>query len=378
MNIIASIIIIWVAYNLIKYIYHNKWDKGLTVQLAFNQNEAFEGDYITMTETVTNRKFIPLPILMIKFNMSKCLRYLNSNDEINSDTSSSITTDQVYRNDIVSISSYQKKIRTIHIRCVHRGYCHLNSLYIVCSDFFLNEKMTKNMDCNTQIYIYPRFVDSKKFDFSFKSLMGDIVIRRYINEDPFAFKGIRDYQSFDSMKSINWKAFAKSLGLKVNQTDATSSWQVTILLNLDTVIGLRDHDLDEESIRLSATFVNRFIHQGIPVSFVTNAYDSITNESICIGHGCGNEHEKTILMALSRLDITKHEPDDFTSLLDSTLNNTQSNSYVFVISQITNTSMANVLNNSHNIKLILPTRFGEHPNIEPELVQFAIPWEVNF
>ena len=40
-------------------------------------------------------------------------------------------------------------------------------------------------------------------------LLGDIEKNLHINEDPFTFAGIRDYQPFDSMHSIKWKTTAR-------------------------------------------------------------------------------------------------------------------------------------------------------------------------
>lgn len=384
MNIAASIFFVLIIYTGIKKLYQNKWSDKLTIDISFATNEAFEGDTVKLTESITNRKLLPLPMLMIKFNVAKCLRYLDlgvsqTGNDLFDDGSNATVTDYVYRNDIVNVSAYQKKIRTLSLKCVSRGYCNINSFYIICSDFFLGSKMTQTRDCSTHIYIYPKCLDSQIFNMTFNSLMGEIITRRYINEDPFEFKGIRDYQSYDSLKSVNWKASARSMELKVNQMATTTSLQITIMLNLDCISGLRDEDLDENSIRLAATFAERFSNLGIPTAFITNAHDNFTGNRISISHGCGSNHYKTILMSLARLGINKYEPADFAALLNDTLMSTSEHNFFIIISSTTSSKIANILDGkNNNVKYIIPIRPDNTINAQDSIAKCATMWTVNY
>lgn len=385
MNIAAAVLFVLVIYLLAKNIYSRNWDKKLSVDISFSQHEAFEGDDISLFETIVNRKLLPLPVLMLKFNIARCLRYKDvgicdtGSDELFDDGKNAAVTDFVYRNDIVSVSSYQKKVRTLPIKCVSRGYCSISTIYMISNDFFMGNKMTSTSKCFTDLYIYPKYIDSDRFDISFNSLMGDILTKRYINEDPFEFKGIRDYQSYDSLKSVNWKASARSMGLKVNQTDTTASWQVTILLNLDAISGLRDEDLDENAIRLVGTFANKLLDQGIPVSFITNARDNYTGQGVLIEHGCGKGHIKTILMALARIGIYKNEPDDFASLLPHIISKSGSHDWFLIISSTTSERITAVLKeHTDNLKYIIPLRPDTHIKLDDTISKCYVPWIVNY
>ncbi len=48
-------------------------------------------------------------------------------------------------------------------------------------------------------------------------MMGDIATKRFLMEDPYMFKGIREYQPHDSFKSINFKAYAAKRGFFAGQ-----------------------------------------------------------------------------------------------------------------------------------------------------------------
>lgn len=386
MNLIIVIIIVVLIYSMLRCIYRQSWNKQLNIKLEFSQENAFEGEEIQLTETITNKKILPLPVVMLKFNVSRCLRFTDTcttlNDCVNDsfkDGNNSVVTDYVYRNDITYVGPLTQKKRAIPVSCTSRGYCNISNLYRICSDPFLSSKLVDSQQVNTHIYIFPRFLDTQKFETSFKSLMGEILTKRYINEDPFEFRGIRDYQSFDPLKSVNWKASARSMNLKVNQTDATSSCQVTILLNLESSSGLRDEELDESSIRLAATLANQLSRLGIMVSFITNARDDTNSQVIQIPHGCGDEHIKSILMGLAKINVYHHKPDSFCNIVTHAVNNSQKNDWFLVISGVIsdriNLALEPVIN---DLKYIFPTRPDDTYTIPDFLKNSFLPFIINY
>jgi uncharacterized protein (DUF58 family) len=62
---------------------------------------------------------------------------------------------------------------------------------------------------------------------------GVMQTKRQFLEDPFEYRGMREYQPYDDMKSINWKATAKTGDFKVNLHDFTTVRSVRIFLNLE-------------------------------------------------------------------------------------------------------------------------------------------------
>ena len=139
-------------------------------------------------------------------------------------------------------------------------------------------------------------------------MFGTILARRVINEDPFEFRGIREYQPFDSLRSVNFKASAKTGTLKVNQHDYTSSQRVHLLLNLELETIWQYDELLEEAIRLASTLTGEFIRQGIPVSLESNGCDLITQKPVSIPAGSGPGHARTIDEALCRIDTRLRVP----------------------------------------------------------------------
>ena len=381
MNIAASIIFIIIAYSLVNRIYLKNCNNKLSVDINFDRESAIEGDTIYIKETVINKKIIPIPVLMIKFSLNRCLRFtdtsesISDDEEIFDDGKNSTVTDFVYRNDIISIGAYQKKVRTLPLKCISRGYCNINSIYTIGSDLLLKNKIDHIYPVFKEFYIYPKVIDDHKFDSFFNSMMGDFIVKRYINEDPFEFKGIRDYQSFDPLKNVNWKASARSMDLKVNKTDATANFQITVLLNMTSPGGLKDEEIDENTIRLAATLAHKLQLMGIPVAFSTNACDTVSKQPVSLPHGSSMEHTKAILMGLSRIDVYKNKPVDFSQTLHDAIVAGKEHTYYLIISQVVNKKMAQLVAPfMDNTKIIVAHRIDNKVPIPGYFQKCCISW----
>lgn len=296
MSLIAAVLGAYLLYLLQKYLYRRFWNKNLTVELKFNKDTAVEGNTLTLSETVINRKLLPLPLLKVKFKTSKYLEFPNMEN--------ASVTDNYYRSDVLSLMMYQKLTRQLTFLCRHRGYYNIDRADIICSNLFLSSEMVMDCPQNLPLYVYPRTVNTPAFEQVFKALLGTVLTKRFTNEDPFEFRSIREYQPYDTLKSINWKASSKTGDLKVNAFNYTSSFQVKLILNLERETMLKQEDIEEESIRLASTLSENFLAQGIPVSLLTNCKNIFGEASEAIQAGSGIHHLDSINKALCLLDTS--------------------------------------------------------------------------
>jgi uncharacterized protein (DUF58 family) len=243
----------------------------------------------------------------------------------------------------------------------------------------LESELVKGCDLNIHLYVYPRPVEYSRFEVPFQKMLGTILTKRFINEDPFEFKSIREYQSYDMMKSINWKASAKTGSLMVNVYDHTASQQIKILLNLESDTIWLYEDLQEESIRIAAAFAASFIEQGIPTSIYTNGLDVISKELLYVPAGSGRNHLRAINEALARINASLAMPS-FATALCETLNNANSNDYIILISFYQRIDLQQLLEKlSHNhidFSWIVPLNHEVKLTADGELLSHVIPWEL--
>lgn len=96
----------------------------------------------------------------------------------------------------------------------------------------MTSEYISTLNQNTYLYVYPRYLNIDCLDVPFRKMIGTMTSRQFLYEDPFEFRGIRDYTSTDPMNSVNWTASARTGELMVNVHDSTSSQEAIIILNL--------------------------------------------------------------------------------------------------------------------------------------------------
>ncbi len=276
-------------------IYQKFWNYGLAAEVTFNREQIEEGQSVVLREKIENRKILPLPTLTVKFELDRSLRYV---DKINTSI-----TDKQYRNDCISVMPYQRVIRSLEITGTKRGFYSVDGVNLVAMDILYRQILSRDYENHTWLYVYPARSRFKELPEIFHRIYGECLTNRLLQEDPFEFKGIRDYTWTAPMRKVNWKASAKTGSLKVNQYYDNSSQRLTIFLNVMQKGVLKYDELVEESIRVARSFIEEFILKGVPVRLIGNGVDKLTGQEIFINEGAGLSHIDSCLKQLAKLDI---------------------------------------------------------------------------
>ncbi len=248
-------ILAFLLFVLEQKIYKKMWNRKLSVSVSFTSPGIFEGDEGSIQEIIENRKRLPLSMLNVKFSTSRNLKF--------EDKDGSKTTDKYYRNDVFTAGSNERITRTLKFTGLHRGVYSITEVDLIASDLFLVNRMVDEASVNTVLYVYPKPFSSSELMLSLRQLNGSVLSKRHLQEDPFEYRGIREYQPFDSMRSINWKASAKTGELKVNQKNYTSLRSVRIFMNLEDDGVLKKPECVEASIQIAAGLCEFFLAQGM-------------------------------------------------------------------------------------------------------------------
>jgi len=253
---------------LVEYLVYRKWAMaGLSYDRAFTVRQAFEGETVLMRETIRNEKPLPIPLLTVESRMNgNLLLSSHANLEVN---------DIGYHKSLFTLLPFSKITRTHRVTCLKRGYYQVKSLAICIHDLFGLVRVAENeITVAAGIVVYPRLYDPGLFELPSHSLMGSMIVRRWIAEDPFLVSGIREYESGDPMKSVNWKASARTGGMKVNQFEHSANTRLMMLLNVESSQEQwgRDGDTEpvEHGISLCATLAQKAIENGMEAGFSAN------------------------------------------------------------------------------------------------------------
>lgn len=371
-----SLIFIGIGIYLIllsaKRIYAKSWSKGISVQLGLSTTEAYPGDRVMITETVMNDNWLPLPMIHVKFAIDRSLVFDNHIENTS-------VSDQCYKCDVFAMLFYQKITRTLPVTCTKRGYFYIDELDVVSTDLFMKNVVSITRPVKQSLMVYPKQLSSEQIEIPYQRIMGTMVMQRYAYEDPFEFRAIREYQTYDTMRSINWNASAKTGDLKVNVYENTACQEVCLLLNLENEGIWEYEELKEISISLVCSLACRLMKQGIRVSIISNGVDTVTNQSVHIESGSDESHRKTVMTQMSRIDLGK-SVQEFTTLLEESYRQIAKGAMLVMVSTCKKESLqksyTRIAAETSDSLWILPMLSGMDGNMDYYDMSKVIRWEV--
>lgn len=270
MVIIWIVLLIGLLYVIQLFLYNRYWKAGVVTNVRFKQSAIFEGEEGVLEEVVENAKVLPIVALKVKFQTSRDLKF--------SDSTNNVVTDNYYRNDIISVGPYRKLTRELSFVGTKRGYYEIDGMTLVGTDLFLRSQMVSENSCHTVLYVYPKPYQNAQFTITLQKLNGEVLTKRHLLEDPFEFRGIREYAPYDDMRHIHWKSTAKTGDLKVIQKNYTAVKNIRIFLYLQNNTMILREELLENSIRMLVSLVENYLSLGSNIEVYSNCEDVITKQ----------------------------------------------------------------------------------------------------
>ncbi len=305
MKLLVAFLIALLIYRIQTIVYRRYWNKGLRTSMSFERDVVYEGQGNHLVEIIENRKNLPIPILQVKFSITRTFLFEKQNK--------GNVTDKYYRSEFFTVMPWQKITRTYPITCSKRGFYTTDSLDLIGRSFFLTEKLIETHQEDVSVCVLPGRIRPLDVPDTVNTLLGETEKSLKINEDPFTFAGIREYQPYDNIRSINWKATARHSDLLVNTYNSTFSKRVVLLLNMDANSMLHTEQLAEWAIKIASHLAARYISAGIPTALYTNGNSMIGCPAL--DAGADPSHIRAIEMALARIDLSL-PVEKFTEIMD--------------------------------------------------------------
>ena len=248
---------------ILNIIYRKLWSRNLSVTLSFDSEAVYAGGSAVLYEVIENRKRLPVPFLEIGFRIQKGLSL--------PDAENTSTSDYIYKRDLFSLLGMEQIKRRYTASCPKRGCYSFSQQEISCRSLLFQYIYKEEFSSDDRLYVYAARTDISGILPVFESLYGEQESARHYFEDPFAFSGIRSYTIQDPMKTINWKASAKTGELMVNTYASVLSSQIMVYLDVGDRFLLKKHDLLEEGIATAATLLRRMLGEGMEAGILVNA-----------------------------------------------------------------------------------------------------------
>lgn len=336
MALVFAILLAVLIYRLELYIFKRSWHKKLRTEISFSTDITREGETCTLTEVIENTSTLPLPSLEMKFSTASALSFV--------DDTNSIITDRYYRKDIFSVHGEERITRTLSFVPKKRGYYTIKSYDLLTKDYFLKHSFLLTRECDLHLYVYPRHLNVLPMDWMHRQIYGDRRTRQNLEEDPFLFRGLRDYMPGDSIRNINWKNTARHGDIVVNLYEPVQTMKAYIILDLNTALVSDKNNVREYAITVASSLINHFLNEGAPVSFYTNGKDILTKETSSPILAEDDFGIDTYDQCLSLIDA-EAEVTSTKQLLDQVFKVRENNTFYLLVSSIRCRELTSILGN---------------------------------
>ena len=293
------VILFFIVLAIEKNIYIKYFFVNLEYTCSFSKEEVFEGDEIEIIETISNNKWLPVSCLKSELTISKWLDFIGAYAQVNDQTRSLPS--------MFALRGYQKITRRWRVKCLKRGVFAIEDVALVARDLMNLCVMSRVVKINKEITVLPKAYDGYLKQIQSSYIQGDVIVKRFIIEDPFYSLGVRNYTDRDSMNKIHWGATAKQQEIMVYHNDYTSRQECMIILNMQShdyqINEVISENIIEEGIKVCAALFEHTLSLGIPVAFMTNSMLTEDDDRVTTRRQWGKEYIHQLYLLLAHLKL---------------------------------------------------------------------------
>ena len=372
MEIIVLIVVLAIVFIVESIYYRYHALEKLDLKVLFSKDVANYGEDIELIEVAMNRKRLPLPFIILKFESPRGLEFY--------DMTNVSASDHMYREDMLSMKSLSKHTRRIKVKCVKRGYYTFPRVGITTSDLFLTSRYNTDFKNDSELVVLPELAEGDFVEMLTSVTLSELQRRRTLLTDPFTLSGIREYISTDPMNTINWKASAKTGELMVNQRASTNAPKVHIFLNLEYYNQKRSVSLLEKSISLAYSYLCKLSEWGVQTSLYSNGIDPVAGAPLSADAAASSSELERKAMILGRLEL-KQPAVPFTEVFENFLEMTDHDDFIVVISPQSNAGFCLLMSDAKRrrpaLNWIMPAyKITPDVELEPDIASSYLRWEV--
>ncbi|WP_391574227.1 DUF58 domain-containing protein [Cohnella sp.] len=269
--IIWIVLLMFVLYMAQRVLFNFFGFRGLSYSRSFSAFRLHAGQSVWMSETIANRKRMPLPWMRVETMLPGQLEF----KQREADTS-------IHRGDrlqnhasLFSVPSYTEIVRKHEIICTHRGKYKVDSYTVTLGDWVGIPGKSSQGKSECELIVYPALRDLRDFPLDARKYLQSVrSMASPIMEDHPDVSGIRPYREGDSMRMVNWSASAKTGQLLVHKRESMRDNDLIIILNaelLDQTGNRRIEPEDFESaLSYAASAAQYVISGGGKAGFIFN------------------------------------------------------------------------------------------------------------
>ncbi len=260
---------------------------GVHYTRELSETRAFLGETVTLTLTVRNAKFLPIPWLHVLDTLPAMLPIVSAGAGPHTpgpDDAAAVRLNPVTNlGEFLSfwnVGIFGRLTRRFTIQCTQRGYFTYGPAALTTGDGFGMFNRKGKLPDQQRLIIYPRLYPVAELGLPAKNPFGARPADARLVEDPLRTAGIRPWQPADGLKRVHWKATARhqatreaAHALLSRVYEPSQEPQMLIFLNVAT---LERHwlghipELMERAVSVAGSLAAVCAEQRLPVGLIAN------------------------------------------------------------------------------------------------------------
>jgi uncharacterized repeat protein (TIGR01451 family) len=197
------------------------WIGHLTATRRCNAETAEVGETMTVTVTVKNSGWLPVPWVLLEDLLPKrAVSASNPRLQIKGK-----------RLQIRMIPSHGEATVKYKLKLRFRGYYQIGPLVMESGDLFgLHRRFRVDAEPH-YLLVYPPVVPLEGYDLASRRPIGEVRLTHRLYEDPTRISGVREYQSGDPLNRVHWRTTARTGVLHCKVYEPSTIAGITLLLD---------------------------------------------------------------------------------------------------------------------------------------------------
>jgi uncharacterized protein (DUF58 family) len=133
---------------------------------------------------------------------------------------------------ICSVPAKSSRVLSYAVTALRRGYYQIGPTIAETGDLLGLHRRFRALDTTDYLLVLPKLIPLAGYDIASRRPIGEVNVTYRLLEDPTMIAGIRQYQNGDPLRSVHWRATARTGQLQCKQYQPTSVAGATLVLDL--------------------------------------------------------------------------------------------------------------------------------------------------
>lgn len=258
----------------------------------------FIGEEVSFSVTLTNKKPVPLGRIAVDDELPSAIVLHDAPVQ-----ASALSESQVLRH-TTSMAWYERIRWDYRITCTKRGFYRLGPTRIASGDLFGFFNSECKEEAKEYLLVYPKVVPLPELGLPPAKPLGEALGGIRIHQDLTRPYGVRDYESGDPLRFVDWKASAKAQHLQVRTFEPSSATTVVVALAVETsdLYQYRfSTEILERSVTVAASVASYAAEQRYNLGLFANGTPALADRPLRIAPNRSPDQLTIILEALATI-----------------------------------------------------------------------------